>query len=111
MYRGSVIRPRRRKSTWADLRTNATGPFVNLSGTLNPDATGQYHGDGYFEGSPYFHNDAGYWLWLPAPMSPWFINDELDKEVGPHWESAQPGMIGTYNPVGGATGVGTLAYA
>lgn len=104
-------------SRWTRNRDRMMGPggeapptadYV-VTGTLTPDATGNYFETGTYDGQPYYkHEDLDYWIWWYDP-SMWIISDVLGGESGFYWyKTAQP-ITGYYTAGGTATGTATIA--
>jgi hypothetical protein len=81
-------------------------PFSTLlvSGTLDPDATGDYTYTGYYDSHPYFTNTTGYILWFQYSGNSWLISDVLGDQGARGWLAWSTVITGTYAPYGTATG-------
>lgn len=92
-------------------------PDLIVTGTLNPDSTGDYFQAGTHNGQPYYARDDDAWfIWyLYLAMFDkhrWHISDELGDTSRPYWRrdldalGPPPGSYGAQN---GATGLATVA--
>lgn len=79
-----------------------------VSGTLNPDATGEYSDAGIHNGQPYYARDPNtYFLWWWPADSWWVISTALDNVGRPGcWHSAA--ILGIYTPAWSYTGDATV---
>lgn len=83
--------------------------YLTVSGTLNPDARGEYTETGTYGGQPAYHGgNIGYWIWFYEPAGVWYLS--FDKEDQTGWlgdlQSANP--VGIYAPLDPATGIATV---
>ena len=86
----------------------ATGPTLGFSGTLNPDATGSFLGEGIYNGQPYFHNTVkGFYLWYDTPGMVWVVSILLGTYGAGWWESVNM-ISAAYTHQGTATGDGNM---
>lgn len=76
-----------------------------------PDATGQYVGEGIYQGAPYYHKAAGHYCWFDPSVSYWYVTVVLGTLGAAYWRNVDPTVLGTYSPKGTATGDGTMAPA
>ncbi len=88
-----------------------------VTGTLGPDATGDYDEAGIFNGQPYYERtDAAYFIWwwpIPSPPSSfWFLTNVLGNPSGTAWAKHGPmiqPVTGLYIPYANTTGDATVA--
>lgn len=87
------------------------GHNLTVSGTLAPDATGNYTRNGTYDGKPcYERADGAWWIWWTSVYELWFITAVKGQIVAvPQWYSDT--LAGDYTPTGGATGTATVARA
>jgi len=91
-----------------------TGPpaqpiAYNVTGTLEPDATGNYRKGGTHNGKPYYIRLDGAWfIWWYIGTLVWVISAKLDNPDGPSWTRGET-LEGKYNPAFPATGTATVA--
>lgn len=80
-----------------------------MTGTLSPDATGEYEYDGMYAGEGSYKLTTGNrWLWWDAGITDWVNTDEVGNKDRPFW-ARDATIVGDYDPFGGATGVATVA--
>jgi len=71
--------------------------------------TGLFDTEGWWDGRPYARNQTfNYFIWFNAVTDKWTIGNLLGTVGTSYWE-ADAGIIGTYTPMGAATGVATVA--
>jgi hypothetical protein len=86
-----------------------------VTGTINPNATGNFHLEGTYNGKPYYARlDHAYFLaWGEYNnRATWVISDALPLTAHPLWfrtSTAATPPTTTYNPAQGATGTATVA--
>jgi len=81
----------------------------HVTGTLAPDATGNYDVTGYFNNKVYMTSRiAGYFIWWDG-VDTWVISEVLGDKGLLSWERTFPEIIGVYGPEGTATGDATVA--
>jgi hypothetical protein len=80
----------------------------HAAGTLTPNAAGNYNAESGYNDELTWSNDLRtFFLWWDDVDS-WIISyayDGLDKE---YWKKSTPGILGDYEPYGGASGVATI---
>lgn len=94
-------------------------PDFIVSGTLTPDATGNYFAAGIYEGETYYEReDSAFVLWFqyvdPGPFWIWNISQVLGVELPLWWTKIDfaPALPpGDYVPEGTATGTATVSAA
>lgn len=80
---------------------------IQVTGTLNPDATGTYHLDGLYGPDPLWkRDDDAYYLWRYAALHRYRISDAPGNPT-PSWIRLND-RYGTYAPDHGATGTATV---
>ena len=83
-------------------------PYV-VTGTLDPDASGNYGCESGFNLRPtYVGPLRDFFLWWNGTDS-WYISGCVGDTTGAHWKLVALCLVGDYNPVGGATGIATIA--
>ena len=84
-------------------------PTVQVTGTLTPDATGQYYNSGTYEDMPaYTHINGIYHIWLADGLL-WTINSEIgNAETAFLWQT-EDDQFGLAAPYGTATGTATIS--
>lgn len=86
-------------------------PTYKVTGTITPDATGNYWTAGIHEGKPYYKRlDEEWFLWYDGTIN-WFISKTVG-EFGTSWwykEFYPETPVGDYEPNGGATGIATVS--
>jgi len=82
-----------------------------VTGTINPDATGDYTQNGTHNGQPAYDRDGdgAYWIWANVGGL-WFISAAKDT-TSPGWERDADTITGAYPAVAPATGTATVAAA
>ena len=86
-------------------------PDYIVTGTLNPDATGNYFEDGTHDGKPtYRRTDSAFWIWYHQPAVSWIITTTVGP-VDPDGWFHNISIEGTYTPFGAATGIATVTAA
>lgn len=82
--------------------------FYTVTGTLGPDATGNYDYAGEYEGEPwYLRVDDAWRIYYNIELDSWFISADFTP-APPRWICEEGGPEGQYNPVGGAVGIATV---
>ena len=81
----------------------------NVSGTLEPDAAGDYYYGGEYVGEPYYRREDGAWFiwWHPGPGR-WYISSTVGY-TGSYWRSPTTSILGTYMPSAAYHGTATVA--
>jgi len=83
-------------------------PDYIVTGTLTPDATGDYFQDGTYEGQPcYRRTDSAFWIWYWSYRHWWYISTSPATTV-PRWGRTHSNILGSYNPVPPYTGIATV---
>jgi hypothetical protein len=85
-------------------------PFstLHVTGSLAPDATGDYTLAGIYMSSPYFHNPTAYYLWGDAAGGCWVISAVLGLYGASFWTLTAVQPIGSFAPGGAATGAAVV---
>lgn len=84
----------------------ATGTNYTATGTLNPDATGNYIETGAFDGHAYYQRgDGSYHIWHDTADDKWKITVLLGILGTAYWKSQATTVESPYNPQGTATGI------
>lgn len=79
-----------------------------MTGTLDPDVTGDYEPIGPYNGKPSYELAGGGWfLWWDL-AGVWGITDEIGVGFGAWWIRIDPAIEGEYAAQGTATGVATV---
>ena len=83
-----------------------------VTGTLSPDATGDYFYDGIFNGKPSHKRTVGdtyYLYWFSTPVNGWAISTAKSTAAPWNgWYRSDPNIEGDYLPVGPAQGTATV---
>jgi len=103
---------RKARGVFMAVRVGSVATYV-VTGTLNPDATGNYLYAGTYNGKPYYRREDGaYFIWWCSSTSPdyWIISTAAGVIGGPiaYWYRESP-EIGNYAAAGTATGTATVA--
>lgn len=84
-----------------------------VTGTLTPDATGDYQEAGTHNGQPYYRRGADDWyiLWYTLLRGGgWGIANALIPPLTlPNWARSGDGIVGEYSPVRDAVGTASVA--
>lgn len=85
-------------------------PFSELTvtGTLSPNATGDYLYTAINDSKPYYRLSSSYVLWWGSSDSYWFISTVLGTPGAAYWYRDNASPIGTFTPQGTATGTATI---
>jgi hypothetical protein len=87
-------------------------PTYQVSGELNPNATGYYTEKGTFDGDPYYQPPAlNYYLWHHIISGHWVISTTLGVLTYYYWDSDLHQLLGLYHPRGHSTGLATVIQA
>jgi len=79
-----------------------------VTGTLNPDVTGEYSPIGTYNGKPSYELAGnGWFLWWNG-VATWFISSALGFSGEDWWERVDPNIEGLYTNEGTATGDATV---
>ena len=91
------------------LLQQAPNPTVQVTGTLTPNAAGQYYESGTYEELPtYTHINGLYHIWLMDGIF-WTINSEIgNTETAFLWQTVDD-QFGLATPGGTATGMATIS--
>jgi hypothetical protein len=86
-------------------------PFstINVTGTLSPDATGDYTLAGIYNSKPYWKRTTAYHIWWDDPNGCWVISVLLGTPGSAYWNNDTGNVIATYDPVDAATGQASTA--
>ena len=85
------------------------GKVHRVTGTLTPDATGDYSPHKIHNGKiSYRRTDGLYFLWWDGATT-WVINTGLDILYPPAWLRVDPDPVGDYQPIDPWTGITTVA--
>ncbi len=86
-----------------------SGYRIKVTGTLDPNAIGDYLYAGEYNGEDYYYREDGaYFLWHEGGY--WYITNHLGWGTGGYWLYGGVGdPVGNYNPAGGATGTATVS--
>ncbi len=83
----------------------------DVTGTLNPDATGFYDVAGMHNGEPYLRRqDGAYFNWWDGIVIR-NITPTLGGAVPPTWSKIGTAIVGDYNPTLPYTGIATVSVA
>lgn len=89
-------------------------PLLNFSipyhvtGTLNPDAAGNYACEsGYEDEFTYVNPEREFFLWWDG-IDSWIISNSVGWKEGPYWSRTDPAIAGDYAPYAGAVGTATV---
>jgi hypothetical protein len=84
--------------------------YVNVTGTLSPDATCNYVSPGHYGGVPYAQRqDEAYHIWYDSGGDVWNISVELGVQGTAYWTKSSGDITGAYTAGGTATGEATVA--
>jgi len=79
-----------------------------VSGTLTPDATGNYACAGTYNGKCYYSRaDSAYYIWWDEANGQFVISVVLGTVGTAYWTKADT-ILGVYSPQGTATGDATV---
>lgn len=85
-----------------------TDGLHRVTGTLDPDATGDYLPGGTHNGKTYYVRDDGvYKIWWQIPVA-WIISLDLDTVLPGFWTRVDPSIEGDYIPQAPWTGTPTV---
>lgn len=82
--------------------------IINVAGTLDPDATGDYTYAGFCNSAPFFTIDSGFYLWWYPPDERWYLTQVLGTFGTRYWNSPSDPILGTYVPSEPEAGVPTV---
>lgn len=73
----------------------------HVTGTLDPDATGNLYYAGEYNDLPYYvRGDWAYFLWHEVhPVNRWMISITLGSGEPANWSRTSLEIVGDYNPV------------
>jgi hypothetical protein len=77
---------------------------LDVSGTLSPDATGDYLYTAINDTKPYYRLSSSYVLWYGSSDSYWLISPTLGTPGSDYWNNADSSPLGTFYPAGSNTG-------
>lgn len=81
-----------------------------MTGTLDPDVTGDYEPIDPWNGKPSYELAGnGWYLWWLDSIERWIISQTRGNDDGPSWQSTSAAIEGVYSPVFPATGNATVA--
>lgn len=83
-------------------------PSKKVTGSIAPDATGNYDYDGEYDGFESYRRPDGLWFIWHHPFAQWVISDAKGNLVGAKWERHFPEIDGDYQPFG-STGIATVS--
>lgn len=83
--------------------------LLHVSGTLSPDATGDYLYTAINDSKPYYKLSSSYVLWWDSSDSYWFISAILGTPGSAYWYRDNASPIGTFTPQGSASGTPTVS--
>jgi len=82
-----------------------------VTGTLTPDATGNYLEDGTYNGRPaYRRADSQFWIWW-SPATLWWFLSPAKGDDSTCWIRWFDTVEGDYWPMSNATGIPTVTAA
>ena len=82
---------------------------LQVTGTLNPDATGFYDEAGTYDGKPYHaRTDNAFFIFWDAYYRQWIITIVLGYHPS-YWYSISPNIESDYNPWGTYLGIATVS--
>lgn len=95
-------------SASTESESSSSGDNITVSGTLTPDATGDYYPSGTYKGNIVYTNGT-YYVW--SDMSEWIISTAVGGVQTNFWANSDPSGVtsGTYSPYGTYTGDATIA--
>jgi len=86
-------------------------PDYVVTGTLTPDATGEYFHDGEHNDHPLYRRaDSAFWIYWCSLAHWWRIADHVDA-ITDKWMKIGSGITGPYLPYGAVTGTATVSAA
>lgn len=98
---------RKAKGVFMAIRLGNVATYV-VTGSLTPDATGNYRYAGAYKGKPFYRREDGvYFIWWYPVFSWWLISDGVGTAVS-YWYRASP-IIGDYSPSGPGQGTASVA--
>lgn len=84
-------------------------PDYNVTGTLVPDATGDYYLGGVLNGKNYYRRlDNAWFIWWDG-LNTWAITKVLGATPLDYWTRTDPLIVGAYTNNPEATGTATVA--
>jgi hypothetical protein len=83
--------------------------LARITGTLIPDVTGDFITAGTAHGKPYYQHIGGvYYLWYDSTDNLYYLSDNVDNLMSPHWYGPVGGILeGVYN-TNNASGIATV---
>jgi hypothetical protein len=85
-------------------------PYPIVSGSITPDATGEYHEIDYFGGKPRYRlGITSYILYWDVVVSCWFLTDHPGEEELGAWFKTDPEITGDYEPADPYEGTATVS--
>lgn len=100
----------RGKSAKSDKQPTAEQPSYTVTGTLTPNATGNYYRRGMLNGKRWYRRtDKAFYIWW-SDANRWILSTENGEDAGARWWHVDPEIVGIYlTPNGGAIGVATVS--
>lgn len=81
----------------------------HVTGTLTPNAVGDYFYAGLLNTLPYYRRADGlYFIWAMTPEGDWLINNEVNNFLPPCFRRFGGNLVGVYTPILGAIGTATV---
>ncbi|MFA5163817.1 MAG: hypothetical protein WC441_04870 [Patescibacteria group bacterium] len=94
---------------WGDRVKIRKLPDYVVTGSLTPDATGNYYYTGIVNGKPYYRRGIDSWfIWRSEVNNTWWITTTLASISGYRWTRVNTEIVGSYVAEGGATGTATV---
>ena len=89
----------------------SASPDLIVTGSIVPDATGNYFEDGTYGGKAAYRNaDSSFWIWWSTSFNYWFLtNAKGDKTNWWIRDTVGDPVTGTYQNAPGAQGIATVA--
>jgi len=82
----------------------------HVTGTITPDATGDYFVDGVYNGFPCYRNATStFWIWYLPGTPAWVICAIKGNIFIPGWVGAEDQIETSYEPGNGAIGIATVS--
>ena len=100
------------KNRAASTADNAVPPTPDLivSGEITPNSTGNYYYAGMYGGEQYYKRaDSAYYIFWQSEIESYLIHHDLGSDVEPYHYSTTGELIGSYEPVGEATGTAIVS--
>jgi hypothetical protein len=99
------------KTISATYKETVTPPAADyhVTGTLSPDATGDYFYGGMYGGLPYYKNKTkNFWIYSDAFYPDYWMSNALGYTGGGAWHKMDAIVTGLYEPLDPNTGEATV---